>query len=263
MAKFTHYLVTRFNVPVESWLHDHSGNITRDENWFRHRLDLFQKFCVPSVLGQSVSNFQWIIYCDRATPAVQLKSIEASVQDVPNVQIRFVENLHQLVVDFKMLLSQSGTSMVISSRLDNDDAIGNDFIMLIQEVAEGKENAVINFDGGLFYDQDHKVMTRLKSETTNPFISLVEKCTSSGNLVTTLGFHHYEIPSGFKVIHVHDGFHWLRIIHSRNVRSTMKGKPIFNMHHQALAAFNKNNFSISAFHTLLYIRKRKWEVWTS
>jgi len=263
MAKFTHYLVTRFNVPVESWHHDQSGNITRDENWFRHRLGLFQQYCVASVFRQSVKNFQWVIYCDRATPAEQLKSIEVSVQDVPFVVIRFVENLHQLVVDFKMFMSQSGTSLVISSRLDNDDAIGHDFIKLIQEVAEGKENAAINFDGGFFYDHDYKVMTCLTSATTNPFISLVEKFTSPGSLVTTLGFHHYEVPGGFEVIHIHHGYHRLRIIHSRNVRSKQKGRPIFNTDHQALNAFNKNDYSISIFQTLLYIVKRKWRMWTS
>jgi hypothetical protein len=263
MAKFTHYLVTRFNVPVESWHHDQSGNITRDENWFRHRLGLFQQYCVASVFRQSVKNFQWVIYCDRATPPDQLKSIDAAVEGVPNVQIRFVENLHQLVVDFKMFMSQSETPFVISSRLDNDDALGNDFIRLIQEAVDGMENAVINFDGGLFYDQRHKVMTLLKSDITNPFISLVERFTSPGNLVTTLGFHHNEVPGGFKVIHVNKGFHWLRIIHSRNVRSTQKGRPIFNTDHQALNAFNKKDYSISIFQTLLYIVKRKWRMWTS
>jgi hypothetical protein len=262
-VKFTHYLVTRFNVPVESWHHDKSGDLTLDESWFEHRLALFERFCIPSVISQSVNDFHWIIYCDKATHQDQLRKMESAIQDFAKVSIRFAENLTQVVIDFKNLMSQAPSTYVISSRLDNDDGIGRDFIRTIQDHFEEQDKMLINPDGGIQYDADHHVLTRFHAAATNPFISLIEKRSSADDLLTVLGFHHTDIPAGMKVVHIKTGFHWLKIIHHRNVRSTLKGKPIFNLNHKALAAFDKNEFSISFLQTLWYVVKRRWEIWTS
>jgi len=263
MAKFTHYLVTRFNVPVESWHHDKSGTVTLDENWFQHRLDLFQKFCVPAVAQQSLKNFQWLIYCDRATHPDQLRNIEEAIVDVPKASIRLAENISHLLTDLKVLMSQCATFYVISSRLDNDDGISNDYVRTVQEHFEEQDKILINLDGGVLYDIDDKVLTQLNTESTNAFTSLIEKNTSPENLLTVLGFHHTDVPDGVKVVHVKKGLHWLKIIHLRNVRSSLRGRPVFNNHYKDLAGFNTNEFPVSFVKTLRYVLRRRWELWTS
>jgi hypothetical protein len=67
MVKFTHYLVTRFNVPVDNWNRDKTGQPTLDGTWMKHRLALFNRYCVPTISGQTEKNFHWIIYCDVNT----------------------------------------------------------------------------------------------------------------------------------------------------------------------------------------------------
>ena len=261
--KFTHYLVTRFNVPIVAWQQDKEGHVTLDNDWFQHRLDLFRKYCVPTVAHQSVNHFQWIIYYDRITHHDQLFDLEASVLDMPRVFIRPVEDMAHLLVDLKVLMSHAPTPYVISTRLDNDDGIGYDFIHTIQQHFQEQDRLLINLDGGIVYDADDKVLTRLKTEATNAFISLVEKNVSPENLLTVFGFHHTEVPEGMQVVHVQRGFHWLKIIHQRNVRSRQRGKPIFDKKDKALLMLGKIEFPIAYLKTLGYVVRRKWELWTS
>ena len=52
-VKFTHYLITRFNVPVKNWDRDKAGKPVLDDAWMHNRLDLFRRYCVPGVANQT------------------------------------------------------------------------------------------------------------------------------------------------------------------------------------------------------------------
>ncbi|MCU1424755.1 MAG: hypothetical protein JWM51_1046, partial [Microbacteriaceae bacterium] len=63
-AEADHVLLTRFNLPsagVESL-------IRAQEGWLRTRVELFERYCVPSVLAQTSSSYRWLIYFDPESP---------------------------------------------------------------------------------------------------------------------------------------------------------------------------------------------------
>src|SRR5574338_436068 len=101
MAKFTHYLVTRFNVPVERWQRDKSGHATLDDAWFDHRLELFSTYCLPSVFHQSEQNFQWLIYCDQRISPSQLLKLSKLIAEVDRFTIRMAESLESMLDDLR------------------------------------------------------------------------------------------------------------------------------------------------------------------
>ena len=62
MSELHHLLITRFNLDYGD-LHPYS------EAWMAHRMALFERYCLPSVLRQRSEGFAWRVYFDRARTA--------------------------------------------------------------------------------------------------------------------------------------------------------------------------------------------------
>ncbi len=228
MAKFTHYLVTRFNVPAGKWLQDKEGRPTLDDAWMDHRLDLFKKYCVPTVAGQSEKNFQWLIYCDVKTNDGVRHQVQDAIREMANVQMRFVEKMDDLIMDLKNSFASTETPYVISSRLDNDDGLGIDFIKSVQAHFQEMDRCLINFCNGILYDINRKVLTQVGSSYLNHYGSLIESKKSVDQFLTVMGFHHTSPPEDVSVINLSEPCAWLKIIHERNARSGMRGRIVFS-----------------------------------
>ena len=256
MAKFTHYLVTRFNVPVERWQRDKSGHITLNDAWFDHRLDLFSTYCLPSVLHQTNQDFQWLIYCDQKISPSQLLKLSKLVADVTRISIRMADSLDRMLIDLRQLISEAGTPYVITSRLDNDDAIAVDFIRDVQSGFQEKELMLLHFDDGIAYDCNNRVATRMQTKVHNTFTSLVERIAAPHDIVTIYGFHHTEIPASIPIVHITGGEHWLKIIHDRNLRSQLSGIPVNHIPSANFGITNPSATRISLWSTLRYTAKR-------
>jgi len=256
MAKFTHYLVTRFNVPVERWQRDKSGHATLNDSWFDHRLDLFSTYCLPSVLHQTNQDFQWLIYCDQKISPSQLLKLSKLVADVTRFTIRMADSLERMLDDLRQLISEAGTPYVITSRLDNDDAIAINFIQDIQSGFEEKELMLLHFDDGIAYDCIVRVATRMQTKVHNTFTSLVERIATTHDIVTVYGFHHTEIPSSIQIVHISGGEHWLKVIHDRNLRSQLAGIPVNHIPGANFGITSSSATSISWWNTLRYTAKR-------
>lgn len=221
-----HFLITRFNVPVNGWDRDKAGQPTLDDDWMKHRLRLFQRFCVPTVAGQTENNFNWIIYCDTNSKSTDVEAIQKAITNLSNTRIRLVPDFHQLLNDLKLLLSNSDSEFVITSRVDNDDGLGKNYIREIQNHFLERGNTIINLNGGVLYDEDKKVLTEIRKGRNNHYGSLIEEKNPQNNLVTVLGFPHDKPPAIYQVINVDRRFSWLKIIHSRNLSSRIHGKPV-------------------------------------
>ena len=83
MADFHHFLITRFNLHFETpaWQKDKNHNETLSEEWMSSRLEIFEKYCLPSVLKQTNLNFRWIIFFDIKTTLPNRKIIEKLLFD--------------------------------------------------------------------------------------------------------------------------------------------------------------------------------------
>jgi hypothetical protein len=251
-----HFLITRFNVPIPQWARDKAGTLTLDDEWIRHRLDLFNRYCAPTVAGQSEKNFRWLIYCDENTPGVYREMIKSAVTRIPQAEIRYVNNFEGLKKDLKELMVTDASSFYITSRVDNDDGLGIDYIKLIQQHFVEADKTLVNLNGGILYDTEKKILTELPAMTNNHFGSLIEKKEISGHYITVMGFAHHDPPRELKIINVPCRYAWLKLIHTRNVKSRTNGVPLLSGNVSSHFALDKNVFQVSFINTLVYVLDR-------
>src|SRR5579871_5907063 len=62
--KLKHFLLTRFNVAAPG----REQAIRLRPGWLAGRFDLFRKYCLPSVAGQTRQDFEWLVFFDDQTP---------------------------------------------------------------------------------------------------------------------------------------------------------------------------------------------------
>ncbi len=256
MVKFTHYLVTRFNVPVDNWNKDKAGQTTLDDAWMQHRLSLFTRYCVPTIRTQTEHRFHWIIYCDINSKTDDLKQIESAVSVIPGSMVRKVSHPEEMIADLKQLIANEPTEYVITSRVDNDDGLGINYVKIIQEHFNEEDKLLLNFSGGILYAPDQKVLTQMKSSLRNHYTSLVEENKNAQNLLTVLGFAHDHPPPEIMIENIPGKGNWLKIIHQRNVKSQLKGKPIFFLSKNYFGGIDKKEFPVSITNTFIYSLKR-------
>jgi hypothetical protein len=88
---FEHVLLTRFNV---RYVEDpNAPSIGTDPDWLARRFELFERYCLPSVIAQSAQNFSWIIiYWSRLGEFLPVDGIEQRVD-------RLTTAMHGYVAD--------------------------------------------------------------------------------------------------------------------------------------------------------------------
>jgi hypothetical protein len=73
-------------------------------------------------------------------PEEQLHLIQNVLAPVRNVTLRFAESMTSMLKDLRQLPDQSDSAYLVTSRLDNDDALAADFIQTIQAHFTEKKN---------------------------------------------------------------------------------------------------------------------------
>jgi hypothetical protein len=251
-GKFTHYLITRFNVPVKNWTHDKQGNLVGHDSWMDHRLALFSRYCVPTVRHQRQPNFTWIIYLDPNTDNRYQQSIQTILHHVPQASLRYASDMEELLTDLRKVISESPADYVITSRLDNDDGLGKAYVQIVQEAFQSQHNCLINLDHGVVYDIRNRVLTELRQARTNHFTSLIEKRAEGGENLTVLGFPHTHPPRECVIMNLSAPYTWFKTIHERNLVSRTKGRPVNLKHILPYFAIDKKDLPVSFINTILY-----------
>ncbi len=255
-VKFTHYLITRFNVPVKNWDRDKAGKPVLDDAWMLSRLELFRRFCVPGIANQTNKDFTWLIYCDKLTSPAYLNEIHLAVSEVPNVIVRQVGHFEELMTDLRQLLSDEPTPYLISSRVDNDDSLGPAFINVVQRHFVEQDKRIINFLKGILYDAHRGVLTEIRNSQFNHYGSLIEALEPDKKLITIMGYPHGRPPEGSTVTNVDTRFAWLKIIHERNMASKTNGVPLFDNTVTAHFGLQPGDLPQSYWSTSLFVLHR-------
>lgn len=235
-GKFTHYLATRFNVPVKNWDKDKAGQQVLDDAWMKSRLSLFTTYCAPTIARQSVLDFKWLVYCDTNTSVENLAIIQQAIESIPGATIRKATDFEMVLADFRHLLAADPSPFIITSRLDNDDGLGPDFIRDVQAAFVPADKMIINFTKGVLYDLQKHVLTEVRSSPYNHYGSLIEEKHTDRPYLTVFGYPHGQPPEGSGVINLHNRFAWLKIIHQRNMVSRTNGWPLHR--HQVIRHFD-------------------------
>ncbi len=212
MTLFRHLILTRFNVRIEQ-----SG--PPDEAWLEHRFSLFERFCLPSVEAQTSDNFTWILFCDPRIPAPYLDRIRGYARWPAFRPIYFRHQFDQAMVRATVAEFARGTTHLISTRLDNDDAICRTFVESVQSHFRGQAFEFLNFTNGYVWCDGS---IRAAQHGSNPFISLVE---STADYSTVYCGNHMELGQQGPVVQIAEPAAWLQVIHGRNLANRVWGTP--------------------------------------
>ena len=208
-------VITRFNIASPG----REAPIRNTPGWLDRRFELFERYCLPSIAAQTVKNFHWLIYFDEGTPAAFRERIE-SARAQAQFEPRFVGpfTMQMTASDVSALISPSD-DLVVTTRLDNDDAVSRDFIERVRlEAARVPTGTVLNFTNGLAL-RDGRVYTA--TDTSNPFTSLVE--SASGPIKTIWSAQHHKLESEWTLHQIRGLPAWLQVVHGENVSNRIKG----------------------------------------
>jgi hypothetical protein len=212
-----HFIVTRFNLKVEQWKTAKDGSLVLTEKWLEERFDLFEKYCFPSVINQKNKMFYWLIFFDIDTPDIFRKRIEKITRNYDNFKPLYIDGIKSLNNSFIQFIIENlddKDDFIITSRLDNDDSIHQDFVYTIQNLAIKKHETVIDLRKGYQIDISNDIYEcRNYSNSFNPFISLVE---SSDKFNTVLSRMHRDWKNSNSIIVYENLPLWIEIVHKKN-----------------------------------------------
>lgn len=222
-----HFILTRFNLLIFN--KDKEGQKVRSASWLEHRIALFERYCLPSIIAQTCQCFKWIVLFDSTTPERLKEKIAEYQKSCPQLKPvyvrpesgRFFSQIFrdEVVKRVQEVQKFDGLSRVLTTYLDNDDALSAQFVEDVQRRAEAlPDGTFITYDSGYQFFTDYKYMMRINFPR-NHFMSVVE--SGNASFVQTIygyGSHYYiNKIKGVRIEHVKDLPMWCEVIHNRNM----------------------------------------------
>lgn len=215
-----HILLTRFNLKINPEANNEQ-NIGLTEEWLAHRFEIFYELCLPSVLNQSKKNFLWIIFFDTHTPEIFKEKARALPQLSAQIKVIFIDGFKELNASLPEIIRPFiASSFVITTRLDNDDIIHQDFLETIGQLAIAKNDTVIDLTSGHQLElSSQRAIIRKHQGNFNPFISLVE---TDAQVKTVLSRMHNDWKNAAQIISYNQKPLWIVYIHGKNLANHSK-----------------------------------------
>jgi len=208
---FQHFLFTRFNLPFK----DRSRpDLTCERQWLRDRIDLFERWTLPSLRAQTCREFQYLVLFRDDSPDWFKSYVESNWGDIVQPMWEDPKKCRWCcrwkVKQF--LRTQGEHEWVISTRIDNDDAISRDFVERLQSFIRPQAEWLFFATGIL-----HSEISNLSSVVdypSNPFPSRVEKRQEAEGC--------YEIPHHLieqepNVRWIPHDASWITVLHGSNL----------------------------------------------
>lgn len=218
---FQHFLMTRFNLATPG----REKAIRNKAGWLDYRFDLFERFCLPSVVAQSCGKFKWIVYFDHEIPdkyRERIRVLSAGGAFFPYYTPLFDEGgwARSLFETFEIV-----EDLVLTTGLDSDDALSRDFVDRLQTEVRSNGNMVgsYNFDFGLV--RRGGSLYRIKHRS-NPFFSYLAQTDKS--MKSAPAILHMHIAEAGRVFHLGGDPAWMQIVHDRNVSNKIRGWRVRN-----------------------------------
>ncbi|MCB0447367.1 MAG: hypothetical protein KDD03_07615 [Gelidibacter sp.] len=229
---FSHFIITRFNIKQSIWEKDKQGSFVNNEAWLKERYDLFERFCYPSMTLQTEQNFKWIVYFDKETPEFFKNKNALLAERFSNFLPKYVKDFNAFETNLEQDIQEyieEKVTYVITTRLDNDDCFHKDAIKTIQRCFVKQDFAIIDLQNGLTLQIVNGLKLALRRDViSGPFISLIEKIVKNKRIFTVYDREHTNWQEDATFIDVTEGFYWMQIIHSRNIRNRLGSELIYN-----------------------------------
>ncbi|MCB0461782.1 MAG: glycosyltransferase [Flavobacteriaceae bacterium] len=237
-----HFLITRFNIKSENWKFTKSGALTHTDLWLEQRFNLFETYCLPSVKNQSNQEFKWFVIFDLSTPNAFKNRIETLASSYSNLIVLYTESFQTLKATLYEAIITNLTpkhNFIITTRLDNDDAIHTDFINCIQLAFKPQHNTIVDVIKGYQYIVNSNDV-RYYTSNYNPFISLIED-TSMFETVMAKNHEHWKtLPN--RIVYNKKAL-WLQVVHEDNILNS-KINSLKKTYQIDFSAFGLQNLSL-------------------
>lgn len=221
------FLITRFNLILYPM--DKNQNLTSTEEWLKDRFRLFDAYCFPSVVKQSDSDFIWLCLFAQNTPPRFLSKIREYGNKMPNFVAVFLSKdettnyadcVKHIIADLK-----DESNYLITTRVDNDDALHRDFIRSTKTLLKNQvlRNCIYSFANGIQYIETDNIAGKLRY-IRNHFPIMITKNFHAGQLINHIAEinHSYIDNSGYEFCAIKGKAMWVEVVHHRNVANGIR-----------------------------------------
>jgi hypothetical protein len=207
-------LLTRFNVRIGAVA---NPKVT-STHWLAERMHLFRHVTVASIRSQRVQPDRWFVFFDVATPEATRREIAQLQREVPILAPVFCEGLGaDVYLTAVRSWLPSSTEWLISTRIDNDDALHPNALASVYESAEIGRKEFINPLRGLVVSGGKAFRKR---DYSSPFISLSEP--SHAFSTVWVGQHH-KLRNFGSVRQIAAKDLWIQVVHGGNLANQVRG----------------------------------------
>jgi hypothetical protein len=222
VIRIDHVLLTRFNLPTAGV----EGLMRAREGWLHDRVQLFERYCAPSVANQT-KPVSWLVYFDPASPDWLMERLRPFVERGLFLPVlRAAVNQDDLISDIAKAVPDQG-DILITTNLDNDDGLAVDFSERITAVEVPDPRAVVYVTRGLIKSAQGVF---LRIDRRNAFCSVREPWNSA---TTAWAEYHNEFPRVMPVVELDGPPGWLQVVHGANVSNRVRGRLVAPSPHLA------------------------------
>jgi hypothetical protein len=216
------------------------GDLPPVAEWMAHRLRLFSSFTLPSIAAQKCQSFTWLVLMDVKTPNYYKDIIESiPLRNMECVYLGCRGMANDAIAKGIIDHIPNDRYDLITTEVDSDDAIHEDFIGIVQNKYRHREGiGQVSFTQGVVLDTTTGNAYLMKYPFHCP--TVIENRENAKSIYC---WQNSEIPADW-VERIENKPYWLQVVHSHNVfndmetagsRRIIKDRPI------ALSALGKFN----------------------
>ena len=211
----SHFLLTRFNVKLSE------NSTSPSADWLATRLQHFVEFCVASMQGQSQQCFSWLVFVDEESPQ-WFKSRLHEIRDASGhlFEAVYITGQFNGAQAGRAIRNRTTAPSILTTRVDNDDAVARDFVEIIQRSARGKFEFINLIDGA----QLSAAGVYRRPYPSNPFVSVFEPLREGELPRTVFMDEHPDLGKHGPIRDVRTGHAmWMQVVHGENIANEVVG----------------------------------------
>lgn len=196
-----------------------------DRGWVESRFDLFERYCLSSMQSQDRRDFVWLLLIDPELDDDLSRRIQQYESVFAPIRVVRVGSFDDTAMIAKHVLDGVTVdhNSVLTTRLDNDDAVSTDFVSRLREAAArvpAGERRVIVYTHGYELAQG-RLYWRIFPRS--PFASLLEPAVLMRAPETVLATEHEQVDALAPVISLGAPPAWIQVVHGGNVLNRVRG----------------------------------------
>lgn len=158
---YQHFIMIRFSIKMKRRTGFYSPIKNWDDNRMKNRFFLFEYICLPSLLNQKLKkNLKIIIMISSDLPKKYKKRLHDITKEYDFIKIVKVDNLKWGNGDFLKKFCPPNTEFIVTTRLDDDDALNPYFTKLVAKFIKDKnkdkklDDYIISYPFGYYLNLD-------------------------------------------------------------------------------------------------------------